>query len=80
MNSFSLFTFHFSRGCRFLFSRRGRANVHVYLLRATTAKQAASKNKSYGQDQNHENYQDCDNPSAAAATIAIVSHNKVLLF
>ena len=70
----SPFTFH-----SLLLARR--ANVHVYLLCAATAKQASSKNKNYGQDQNHENYQDCDNSSAAASsTIVIVSHSKVLLF
>jgi hypothetical protein len=53
--------------------------VYVNLLRAT-AKQAPSKNEGQAQNHYHKDYQDCDNPGAAAAAISIVSHKRLLLF
>lgn len=52
-----------------------RLNVYVDLLRAAAAKQAPPKNIAQSQNQNHEDYQNCDNSCAAATTIFIVSHN-----
>jgi hypothetical protein len=54
-----------------------RLDVDVDFLCAAAAKQSSSECKHNHQDDDHEDYQNCDNPGAAATTITIVSHKPI---